>query len=310
MYIIISLAVGVITYILLMRVFDKKRMEEETLSRRLGEIERKRNGGFQSQREEILNQPFLNRTIRPLLEALGGKLKKFPGYFGRANEEELKLQQQLNQAGSTMKVTEYTALRAGITVVTTVLAIVLVLVTDALPLHKFIYLLFGVAGPYIVMRFLLAKKVDRRKTTIEQQLPDVLDLMSVSVEAGLGFEQAIEYIVSNMEGALIDELAITSREISMGRSRRSAFLLLGERCGADTVKSFVGALVQAIDMGISMKVLLSSQAESMRLRRKRRVEEKAMKLSTKLLFPLIFFIFPVIFIVILGPALMNIMQTL
>lgn len=310
MHMIIALMIGVVTYLLLMRVFQKKRMEEEALSRRLGEIERKRSGGYQSQRQEILDQPFFDRTIRPLLEAIGGKLKKFPGYFGKSNDGELKLQQQLNQAGSTMKVTEYTALRVGITAVTTVLAVLMVLLTDAQITNKILYLVMGIFGPYIVMRYALAGRVTRRKALIEQQLPDVLDLMSVSVEAGLGFEQAIEYIVSNMEGELIDELSITSREIAMGRSRRSAFLLLGERCGADTVKSFVGALVQAMDMGISMKVLLSSQAESMRLHRKRVVEEKAMKLSTKLLFPLVFFIFPAIFIVLLGPALMNIMQSL
>lgn len=310
MHLIIALGAGGALYLLFMQIFRKLWQEEETMSRRLEKIERNHSSVYQTQRQEILDQPFFDRTIRPLLETIGGKMKKLPGYFGGSNEGDLKLQQQLNQAGSTMKVTEYTAMRVGITAVTTILAILLVLFTKTTMLNKILYLAVGVLGPFIVMRYALAGKVTRRKALIEQQLPEVLDLMSVSVEAGLGFEQAIDYIVSNMEGELINELAITSREIAMGRSRRSAFLLLGERCGADTVKSFVGALVQAMDMGISMKVLLSSQAESMRLHRKRVVEEKAMKLSTKLLFPLIFFIFPSIFIVLLGPALMNIFATL
>ncbi|MGN0267465.1 MAG: type II secretion system F family protein [Lachnospiraceae bacterium] len=310
MHMIIALGAGGVLYLLFMQIFRRLWQEEETMSRRLENIERNHSSVYQTQRQEILDQPFFDRTIRPLLEAAGGKMKKLPGYFGGSNEGDLKLQQQLIQAGSTMKVTEYTAIRMGITAMTMILAILLVLFTKTTIINKLLYLALGILGPYIVMRYALAGKVTRRKAAIEQQLPEVLDLMSVSVEAGLGFEQAIEYIVSNMEGELIDELAITSREIAMGRSRRSAFLLLGDRCGADTVKSFVGALVQAMDMGISMKVLLSSQAESMRLHRKRVVEEKAMKLSTKLLFPLIFFIFPSIFIVLLGPALMNIMQAL
>lgn len=309
MHMIVALGGGGIIYFLLMQVFKKKRLEEEALSRRLGEIERKRNSVYQSQRQEILDQPFFDRTIRPLLEMMGRKLRKLPGYFGGSKEGELKLQQQLTQAGSTMKAAEYTAMQVGITAVTAMLAVLLVLFAKTTMLYKLLYLALGGLGPFIVMRYVLAAQVTRRKAAIEQQLPEVLDLMSVSVEAGLGFEQAIDYIVSNMEGELINELAITSREIAMGRSRRNAFLLLGDRCGADTVKSFVGALVQAMDMGISMKVLLSSQAESMRLHRKRVVEEKAMKLSTKMLFPLIFFIFPSIFIVLLGPALMNIMQS-
>lgn len=297
-------------YLLFIQIFRKQWQEEEILSRRLGEIERKRSNVYQTQRQEILDQPFFDRTIRPLLESMGGKLKKLPGYFGGSKEGELKLQQQLTQAGSTIKAAEYTAMQIGITAVTAMVSVLLVLFTKTTMLYKLLYLILGILGPFIVMRYVLAAQVTRRKAAIEQQLPEVLDLMSVSVEAGLGFEQAIEYIVSNMEGELIDELSITSREIAMGRSRRNAFLLLGDRCGADTVKSFVSALVQAMDMGISMKVLLSSQAESMRLHRRRVVEEKAMKLSTQLLFPLIFFIFPSLFVVLLGPALMNIMQSL
>ena len=307
---LIALVAGLAAYSLLMFVFRKVNQEEETISRRLVEIERKKGTHYQTQRQEILDQPFFDRTVRPVLEWLGNQMKKVLTYMGATNDAELQLQQQLNQAGSTMQATEYNALRVTVTAVTAVVAIVIVLFTRMSVTNKLVYLLLGLFGPYVVMRYILAGQVTKRQQSIEQQLPEVLDLLSVSVEAGLGFEQAMEYIIDNMDGELIDELAITAREIAMGRDRRSAFVLLGERCGADTVKSFTGALVQAIDMGISMKVILSSQAEAMRLHRKRVVEEEAMKLSTKLLFPLIFFIFPAIFIVLLGPALMNIMGNL
>ena len=307
---LIALVAGLAAYSLLMFVFRKVNQEEETISRRLVEIERKKGTHYQTQRQEILDQPFFDRTVRPVLEWLGNQMKKVLTYMGATNDAELQLQQQLNQAGSIMQATEYNALRVTVTAVTAVVAIVIVLFTRMPVTNKLVYLLLGLFGPYVVMRYILAGQVTKRQQSIEQQLPEVLDLLSVSVEAGLGFEQAMEYIIDNMDGELIDELAITAREIAMGRDRRSAFVLLGERCGADTVKSFTGALVQAIDMGISMKVILSSQAEAMRLHRKRVVEEEAMKLSTKLLFPLIFFIFPAIFIVLLGPALMNIMGNL
>ncbi|MGN0334304.1 MAG: type II secretion system F family protein [Lachnospiraceae bacterium] len=308
MKILLTMCVCLAVYGLLILLGRKEGQAEDAVSRRMNAIEKKGSSAYRDQRAEELEKPFYDRTIRPMLEGLGRRIKKIPVYFGNNRDDTLKL--QLQQAGSMMNVTEYTALRVGITVVSTILSVLFVVSSKAPLTSRLTYLLLGIAGPYIVMRYLLAAKIKQRQQEIERQLPDVLDLMSVSVEAGLGFEQAMNYIMNNMEGAMVDEIAITYREISMGRSRRSAFVLMGERCAGESVKSFTNALVQATDLGISMKVLLQAQADAMRLHRKRVVEEKAMKVSTKLLFPLVFFIFPVIFIVLLGPALMNIFTTL
>ncbi len=310
MHLLLTVIGGVLIYALMMTIFEEKRKEEEALARRLAEVERKRSGVFLTQREEVLEQPFFDRTIRPLLTKVGTRMRGLLNTGERANQSEQQLQKQLNHAGSTMQASEYMALRLTLILVGTAAGIFLAATSVAPTMNKLLFVLVGALGPFIVMRYTLAAQVTQRTGAIERQLPEVLDLLSVSVEAGLGFEQAIEYIIHQMDGPLIDELAITSKEITMGRSRRSAFLLLGERCGAESVVSFVSALVQAMDMGISMKVLLSSQADAMRLHRRRVVEEKAQKLSTKLLFPLIFFIFPVLFIILLGPALMNILNTL
>jgi tight adherence protein C len=152
--------------------------------------------------------------------------------------------------------------------------------------------------------------IKRRNQQIEQQLPDVLDLLSVSVEAGLGFEQAVQHVTTNMEGPLIDELTVTYREMSMGRSRKDALALLAERCDIEEVKSFAGALAQAAQLGISIKNVLRSQSTAMRQSRRAKVQEKAMKVSVKMLFPMLIFIFPVIFIMLLGPAVVNVLKTL
>jgi tight adherence protein C len=158
------------------------------------------------------------------------------------------------------------------------------------------------------MRFVLTRSITKRKRRMEKQLPDVLDLLSVSVEAGLGFEQAVHHITTNMEGPLIDELTVTYREMAMGRTRKDALTLLGQRCELEEIKAFVSALVQATQLGISMKNVLRSQAAAMRQARKAKVQEKAMKVSVKMLFPMVLFIFPVIFIILLGPAVVNVLK--
>lgn len=305
MNIIFAILGGILIYLLLLTFLSSQINEKENLTRRIHEVENMKGTTYLSLRQETLEKPFFDRTVRPVLGRIGKRMKK----TGETSASDIMLRQQLNQAGSMLHPTEYKVLRIVLTLITTALAIVVVVFSEAPLMNRLIFIILGIAGPYIIMRFLLTSSITRRHEAIDRQLPDVLDMLSVSVEVGLGFEQAIDYIVSQMEGPLVDEFAITSREISMGRDRRSAFILFGERCGAESVKSFVSILVQSIDMGISMKILLSSQAASMRLRRKRSVEEKAMKLSTKLLFPLVIFIFPVLLIILLGPALMNILQT-
>lgn len=309
MQILIALGIGIIFYMLVSRVLTREHSEKATIHRRLTDIEKRGSKVYQSGRKEVLEQPFFERTIRPILERIGGSMRKLSG-DRRKEDEELKTKQALYQSGSTMTVEEYNALRVSVTIVVGVLAGIFAFLSEATMTNKMLYVLIGLMAPYILMRYAMMGKISKRKEAIEHQLPEVLDLMSVSVEAGLGFEQAMLYIINNMEGPVVDELAITYREITMGRSRKEAFVLLGERCGTDSAKSFTNALVQATELGISMKVLLQTQSEAMRKHRKRQVEEQAMKVSTKLLFPLVFFIFPCLFIVLLGPAIVNLLENL
>jgi tight adherence protein C len=141
-------------------------------------------------------------------------------------------------------------------------------------------------------------------------LPDALDLLAVSVEAGLGFDGAITKLTEHMSGALVDEFSMTLNEMRIGESRQSALKKMAERVDAPELGSFIRAVIQADQLGISLGRILRVQATDSRLRRQAAAEEKAMKAPIKMLFPTVMFIFPAMFIVLLGPAVMNILKVL
>jgi tight adherence protein C len=145
----------------------------------------------------------------------------------------------------------------------------------------------------------------RRKDLIRAELPDALDLLAVSVEAGLGFDAAIAKLAENMEGPLIEEFALTLGEIRIGESRQDALKKMAERGATPEIAAFTRAIIQADQLGISLGRILRVQAADSRLRRQAAAEEKAMKAPIKMLFPTVIFIFPAMFIVILGPAFLN-----
>jgi tight adherence protein C len=168
----------------------------------------------------------------------------------------------------------------------------------------FLALLFAVGG-FIAPGFVVGMRTRKRRDAIRAQLPDALDLLAVSVEAGLGFDGAVDKLSEHMEGALRDEFALTLGEIRIGESRQDALKKLAERTGAPEVASFTRAIIQADQLGISLGRILRVQAADSRLKRQAVAEERAMKSPIKMLFPTVVFIFPAMFMVILGPAFLN-----
>ncbi len=164
------------------------------------------------------------------------------------------------------------------------------------------------AGGYIAPGFIVSMRGRKRRETIRAQLPDALDLLAVSVEAGLGFDGAVAKLTEHMEGALAEEFSLTLGEMRIGESRHDALKKLAERAATPEVASFCRAIIQADQLGISLGRLLRLQASESRLKRQAAAEEKAMKSPIKMLFPTVIFIFPAMFIVILGPAMLNIMK--
>jgi tight adherence protein C len=158
---------------------------------------------------------------------------------------------------------------------------------------------------FIAPDFAVSAKARARKDRIRSELPDALDLMAVSVEAGMGFDGAISKLTEHMQGPLADEFALTLSEIRIGESRQDALKKLAHRTGTPELASFVRAIIQADQLGISLGRILRVQATDSRLKRQAAAEEKAMKAPIKMLFPTVMFIFPSMFLVILGPAFLN-----
>ncbi|WDF32634.1 type II secretion system F family protein [Arthrobacter agilis] len=162
---------------------------------------------------------------------------------------------------------------------------------------------------YFIPDLLLYSKGQERQKAMALELANTLDQMLISVEAGLGFESAMQRAGQTGKGPLADELVRTLQDMQVGRSRREAYLALGNRSSIPELRSFVKAIVQADAYGIALSGVLRTQAKVMRVKRRQRAEEKAMKLPVTVLFPLLLFIFPVLFIVILGPAALNVIDT-
>lgn len=156
---------------------------------------------------------------------------------------------------------------------------------------------------------ILNRRVEERQTEIRTKLPDVLDLLVISVEAGLGFEQALDRTVSSVPGALTREFARMLGEVRAGASRADAMRAMERRTDVPELRSFVLAILQADTFGVSIGRVLRSQADEMRIKRRQMAQEKAQKAPVKMMIPMVFCVFPALFVVVIGPAIINISTT-
>ncbi|MGC5078340.1 type II secretion system F family protein [Agrococcus sp. DT81.2] len=164
-------------------------------------------------------------------------------------------------------------------------------------------------GTYFLPELLLLSRGQNRDEDIQTELADTLDQMTIAVEAGLGFDAALLRVASNGKGSLANELTRTMQDMQMGLSRRQAFQDLSERNNVEDLRIFIRAVLQADAFGISIGDVLRTQAGEMRLKRRQRAEEKAQQVPVKVLFPLMLCILPVLFIVIMAPAAMSLVET-
>lgn len=255
-----------------------------------------------------LSKPFADRFLKPMIFSLVRFISHIVPKPKKAKTKST-LERDLKLAGIKLSPGEFSAFRI-IAILTCIGLSCLPLAADAIPAAaKLLILLFGVVLAVLIPRYYLQSSIKKRQSGIRNQMPDVLDLLSVSVEAGLGFDAALIRVCDRTVGPLIDELTTVYREMLMGKARREALKDLGERSTVGELKIFASSLAQADQLGISIKNVLSAQSQQLRISRKQRAEEKAMKAPVKMMLPLVVFIFPVIFLILLGPSVVEIIRT-
>jgi len=256
-------------------------------------------------RDEVLDGSFSERALAPMVQGLGRTVIRFTptGWVGNA-------QHKLILAGWADRMDGNTW--AAVRIVSVVAAFFLwLLVQSVVEGNVMRIVVFGVCafigffGPVAMLN----SRIDKRRKAMEKELPDVIDLLVISVEAGLGFDAALGRVVQNVPGEISREFSRTLQETRVGVSRTDALRHLTERTDVDDLNTFVLALIQADQFGVSIARVLRVQAEEMRIRRRQRAQERAFKAPVKLVFPLVLFIFPALFVVILGPAAISIMES-
>ncbi len=255
--------------------------------------------------EEEVPTPFLQRVIRPFVQ----RLINYANAFTPQGMRE-RIREKLLRAGAAgMQVAELVVLKVLGAGVFLVLALAVLYLSrqltppSRLALPSIIFaLLFGYKFPDIILTF----RIRERQRRIINTLPDMLDLLTVAVEAGLGLDAAMTRVGERMVGPLGEELRRTVQEIHMGKPRREALRDLGWRTGVEDIGIFVSALIQAEELGISIGNVLRVQADRMRERRLMRAREMAQRVPIKIIFPLIFFILPTLFLLMLGPLAINV----
>ncbi len=249
--------------------------------------------------------PFSDRILRPSIQGFGRSVAKMLPVNFLAG-----IQKSLTMAGSSMTATTFVTLWAVSTAFFAGLAIVALVALGEVGAQGFVGLMVMAAFGFALPLFWLRTVVGSRQRLVSKSLPDAMDLITTCVEAGLGLDAALAKVSEQMKGPLAVEISQTLREVSMGRLRREALSDLGERTGVPELISFVNAIIQAEQLGVSIAQVLKVQSDQMRTHRRQRVEQTAHEAPIKMMFPLVMCIFPAFMLVILGPAVIRIADQL
>lgn len=253
-----------------------------------------------------LSQPFSERILLPIIRAISAFLSRFAP---QRNVEELR--HKLDMAGNPNNWTTsdfYGVRGLGALITAGVFFLPSFLLGTEL-LQLLMYMGTGAGLGFYFPLFWLNFKISKRQHEMERALPDALDLLTISVEAGLGFDAAMNKVAEKSDNELSRAFARVNAEIRLGKLRRDSLRDMATRAGVQDISNFIAAVIQADQLGVSLSKVLRIQSEQMRVRRRQRAEELAAQAPIKMLFPLVFLIFPSIFIVLLGPAAIQLMNT-
>ena len=254
--------------------------------------------------EVELQKPFEERFIRPNIERLGKYLAQ------RTPEKQRQdMQNRLNLAGrpGNLSPADFQALRYGLAIALFVVGL-LVGVLFHSPVALALSALIGALIGFYLPPYYIRTKVQARRKEIQLGLPDVMDLLTIAVEAGLGFDAAIQRVTEKFDNALADEFKTVLQEVRLGRPRLEALDEMGRRCGVEDLHNFTQAVIQSEQMGVGLAKILRLQSEEMRRKRRQRAEELAAQASLKMMLPMVGCIFPTLWLILLGPAVLIILK--
>ena len=253
---------------------------------------------------EDLEKPFAERILMPVLRIFSKRVQKSASADTISN-----LQKQLAMAGypGGLRPQDFIAIHVTFFIACAASAIALAtrVIKEPNPTLQMEIILIGAIFGFLGPRLFLTRRISARQHLIQLQLPDLLDLLTVSVEAGLGFDAGVSKCIEKMEGPLSEECRTILREVRVGKARKQALRDAAERIKVHDVDVFFSAIIQAEQLGVSLAKVLRVQSDQLRLKRRQRAEETAQKAPIKMMFPLVMFIFPTIFIVLMGPAILQ-----
>lgn len=283
--------------------FSTKEGGDKTFEERLREMSRDPETIDLAELE--LSKPFSERVLQPIIERVSGFITKItPAEV--LKETKGKIQQSGIRINANSFVTLQILLAIGLPAIMAIMGVI----EKIGGLKGVGFLAFAGFIGYFMPDIWLKSKVNARKYEIQRKLPDALDLLTVSVEAGLGFDMALNKVVEKLKGPLAEEFGRVLHEVRMGKPRRDAMKAMSARVDSPDVSQFIAALVQADKLGVSLANVLRVQSDQMRLKRKQRAEETAMKAPLKMSFVLVFFVLPALMIVLLGPAVISVIEQL
>ena len=261
--------------------------------------------------DEELKKSFSERVFRPAVQRVSEQIRRSADKnkevkLSRANQ---KVERQLKASGLRLSLQEYRVIKNLLILFFLMGGILLYVLLPIDVLYRLLIVIVLANIPVLGSSFFLRAKVKARKESIMLDLPEVMDILVVSVEAGLGLDSAIVQQYSKNKSAVLAELNSAIREIQMGVPRKTALKEMADRCDVKELTAFVTALLQAEQLGVSIKSVLAQQADRLRVERKQMIQAKAAKAPVKIMIPTVIFIFPVVFIILLGPAVVSLLQT-
>lgn len=290
--------------LLLVKMATDTVTEQTGVSRSLAALEA--IGEMPKELTEEFDRPFGERVLEPLQARALGVGRRLSG-ADSAERVRRKLELAGNPAG--WDVDRVVSLKVLGAIAGTVGFLLFSFMMDLSTMTRLIFTVAGTLAGYMGPNLYLYQKGYDRQQQLQRELPDAIDLLTISVESGLAFDAAVQQVARNTDGPLGEEFARVLQEMQIGHGRSAALRGLADRTNLEDLRSFVGALVQADAFGIPIGQVLRVQSSEMRLKRRQRAETKAQQVPVKMTIPLIFCILPTLFIVVIGPAVINIMDT-